>query len=966
MAKRMLIDATHPDETRVVVLSGKTVEEFDYETASKAQIKGNIYLAKVTRVEPSLQAAFIDYGGNRHGFLPFSEIHPDYYRIPIADREALIAEEARLRGEAVEAAADEAEGSGNGAEADEEREAEAESARARPRRRRASRAEADDEAQVGDGQGSVEEIAQETNVDTVGGEEVEDQARRRAQLLRRYKIQEVIKRRQVMLVQVTKEERGNKGAALTTYLSLAGRYCVLMPNTAKGGGISRKISNAADRRRLKSVVGEMSIPEGMAVIVRTAGSERTKAEIKRDYEYLLRLWDDVRGKTLQSTAPCQIHEEASLIKRAIRDLYDRDMDDVLVEGAEGYKAAKDFMKMLMPSHARKVKVYDDPGMPLFHRYQVESQLDAMYSPQVQLRSGGSIVLNPTEALVAIDVNSGRSTRERHIEETALKTNLEAADEVARQLRLRDLAGLIVIDFIDMEEPRHNREVERRLKEAMKVDRARIQLGRISPFGLLELSRQRLRPSLFETAMTHCQRCNGTGYVRAPDAAALVVLRALTEEGVRKGGGELEVKVPLEVALHMLNEKRAHVVELEQRFGLTVLVRADDRMGPADFEILRHSTEASPVHEARALPAPEEPEEEIAEEEEEEEEREERTAREPREGEEGGRRRPRRRRGGRRDRGEERPAAERAAGERTTGERSELPEPADEEEEEGEERGSEVRAAEDDDEERRGKRRRRGRRGGRRRSRRRQDEPGAEGQETAAAGATDEGQPEDGDGFGDMSEERPEVPPEMPYEAPEALPAAAAEAAPAESRSEPVAAEPETAEPAADAEAAPKKRTRRPRTRKAAEPAPAETGVAEATPAEGAAAQAEGAEPAASEAAAEETAEPKKPARRRRKTAAGDEAEAKAEAKPAAKKPATRSRRKPKAEVAAEAPAEAAAPNGAAEPAPAAESAAAGSPAPEAPAEPEATAEEAPAPAPAAASAESDQPRRKGWWNRLMS
>ncbi|MEX0758437.1 MAG: Rne/Rng family ribonuclease, partial [Tistlia sp.] len=419
-----------------------------------------------------------------------------------------------------------------------------------------------------------------------------------------------------------------------------------------GGGISRKIANAADRRRLKSVVGEMSIPEGMAVIVRTAGSQRTKAEIKRDYEYLLRLWDDVRGKTLQSTAPCQIHEEASLIKRAIRDLYDRDMEDVLVEGAEGYKGAKDFMKMLMPSHARKVKPYDDPSMPLFHRYQVESELDAMYSPQVQLRSGGSIVINPTEALVAIDVNSGRSTRERHIEETALKTNLEAADEVARQLRLRDLAGLIVIDFIDMEESRHNREVERRLKEAMKSDRARIQLGRISPFGLLELSRQRLRPSLFETAMMQCQRCIGTGYVRAPDAAALVVLRALTEEGVRKGGGEVEATLPLEVALYALNEKRPHLIELEQRFGLRVLVRAGDHMGPADFEIKRHSTEASPVHALREAPveAPEEEEEEL---EAEEEGAEERAPRETRDEEEGARRRPRRRRGGRGERGEER-------------------------------------------------------------------------------------------------------------------------------------------------------------------------------------------------------------------------------------------------------------------------------------------------------------------------
>ncbi len=1024
MAKRMLIDATHPDETRVVVLSGKTVEEFDYETASKAQVKGNIYLAKVTRVEPSLQAAFVDYGGNRHGFLPFSEIHPDYYRIPIADREALIAEEARLRGEAVEEAAEEADAAEGASDAAENGEAAAER---RPRRRRGRKSdgEADNgDAENGDGEakGGVEEVAQETNVDTVGGEEVEDSARRRAQLLRRYKIQEVVKRRQVMLVQVTKEERGNKGAALTTYLSLAGRYCVLMPNTAKGGGISRKISNASDRRRLKSVVGEMSIPEGMAVIVRTAGSERTKAEIKRDYEYLIRLWDDVRGKTLQSTAPCLIHEEASLIKRAIRDLYDRDMDDVLVEGPDGYKAAKDFMKMLMPSHARKVKPYGDSAMPLFHRYQVESQLDAMYSPQVQLRSGGSIVLNPTEALVAIDVNSGRSTRERHIEETALKTNLEAAEEVARQLRLRDLAGLIVIDFIDMEEPRHNREVERRLKDAMKGDRARIQLGRISPFGLLELSRQRLRPSLFETAMMQCHRCNATGYVRAPDAAALVVLRALTEEGVRKGGGELEVKVPLEVALHVLNEKRPHLIELEQRFGVSVSVQADAAMGPADFEIVRHSTEAVPaaIQEARQTVV------EVDEDEAPEAEAEADEEREERDEEEGGRRRSRRRRGGRRDRGEERAARADSAEEtrETPTDREADEEEADEEGEERTQERAEERRADDDDG--KGKRRRRGRRGGRRRSRRRRED-GTEAGELAAedaGGSRDEAFDDGSRGFGDMSDERDAEADDRHDEEQERAAAARSDAAarseavpaePTETEAEPVETEPVEAEPveagtvepepaeaapveaeAAEAEAEPKpaKRPRRSRTRKTA----AKTEAAEA--------DAESAAPAETAEAEAEAEKPKKPARRRRKTAAAAEAgEAAATAetgqgegesdsakpKAAAKKPATRTRRtrkkaepaepaaaekvaaeeaateEPAGETSAEPAGDPGSGNGAPAPAPtpAPASAEAARPAPSEDAEPAGTAS-APAPAGGPDEEQDDKPRRRGWWNRLMS
>ena len=606
MAKRMLIDATHPEETRVVVHSGSRLEEFDYETVSKKQLKGNIYLAKITRVEPSLQAAFVEYGGNRHGFLPFSEIHPDYYRIPIADREALLAEEKAFKSSTV---IDEEEaGEGNRKRGRNAKAAEEANATDAPDLQASQNDEApgnDEEPQDGDEESgstgveasnddspveqddTVEEIEGETSVDTLSGDDDEEAAERsRAKLLRKYKIQEVIKRRQVILVQVAKEERGNKGAALTTYLSLAGRYCVLMPNTNKGGGISRKISNASDRRRLKEILSELKIPEGIAVIVRTAGSQRNKTEIRRDYEYLMRLWNEIRELTLQSTAPALIHEEANLIKRAIRDLYSRDMEDVLVEGENSYKAAKSFMRTLMPSHAKKVQLYKDPSIPLFHRYKVEGQLDAMHNPTVQLRSGGYIVINPTEALVAVDVNSGKATRERHIEETALKTNLEAADEVARQVRLRDLAGLVVVDFIDMEESRHNREVERRLKEAMKNDRARIQLGRISPFGLLEMSRQRLRPSLVENSTLICPSCQGVGTVRTTESTALHVLRAVEEEGIRRTGGRLLISVPTAVALYMLNQKRARLFDIEQRYGFDIEVSADDSLSAPDYGLER--------------------------------------------------------------------------------------------------------------------------------------------------------------------------------------------------------------------------------------------------------------------------------------------------------------------------------------------------------------------------------------------
>ncbi|MEW5728785.1 MAG: ribonuclease E/G, partial [Pseudomonadota bacterium] len=570
MVKRMLIDATHPEETRVVVVNGTRLEELDVETSTKKQLKGNIYLAKVVRVEPSLQAAFVDYGGNRHGFLAFSEIHPDYFQIPVADRQALLA---------AQKAEDVRESNGNGASHDD-----------------AEPAEAPAEAAEGtDGETGVVEVAKPTTVETVGGDEASEQEleRRRARLLRNYKIQEVIKRRQIMLVQVVKEERGNKGAALTTYLSLAGRYCVLMPNTARGGGVSRKIVNATDRRRLKAIASELDCPEGMAVIVRTAGSERSKTEIKRDYEYLLRAWDQVRELTLKSTAPALVYEEASLIKRSIRDLYSRDIDEVLVEGDEGYRLAKDYMRMLTPSHAKKVQPYKDPTMPMFHRYQVETQLDAMHSPVVQLKSGGYIVISQTEALVAIDVNSGRATKERHIEETALKTNLEAADEVARQLRLRDLAGLIVIDFIDMEENRNNHAVERRLKDALKHDRARIQVGKISAFGLLELSRQRLRPSLQETTFTPCPHCAGTGLVRSVESAAVHVLRAIEEEGIRRRSAEVTVYVPTPIALYILNQKRDALAAIEERYQFRVYLAGDDELIPPNFRMDRIKAEGRP-------------------------------------------------------------------------------------------------------------------------------------------------------------------------------------------------------------------------------------------------------------------------------------------------------------------------------------------------------------------------------------
>ncbi|QKV18015.1 Rne/Rng family ribonuclease [Oricola thermophila] len=656
MSNKMLIDASHREETRVVVVKGNRLEEFDFESEHKKQIRGNIYLAKVTRVEPSLQAAFVDYGGNRHGFLAFSEIHPDYYQIPLADRQALLDEEERLaeqeddeadngesrrprkrrgnrkgRGrrngaqagvpeaepvamEAIladwEARQAETDDDGNGdssatmaaraeagddnvisepmpddedetsADGDDDEENGNRGRRGRRRGKAARGRSRDNEADADDD----DEDDDEDEIDTVGSDDAIEEARPRQRVTRRqYKIQEVIKRRQIILVQVVKEERGNKGAALTTYLSLAGRYSVLMPNTARGGGISRKITNAADRKRLKEIVKDLEVPKGMGVILRTAGANRTKAEIKRDYEYLMRLWDNVRELTLASTAPTLVYEEGSLIKRSIRDLYNKDISEILVAGEDAYREAKDFMRMLMPSHARMVQPWRDP-QPIFAKTGIEPQLDALIQPNVRLKSGGYLTINQTEALVAIDVNSGKSTREHSIEDTALQTNLEAAEEVARQLRLRDLAGLIVIDFIDMEENRNNRAVEKKLKDCLKNDRARIQVGRISHFGLMEMSRQRMRASVLESTMQPCPHCGGTGHVRSQQSVALHVIRSLEDYLMRNGKHHVQVRTDSDTALYILNHKRDTLTEMEGRFGLRIAIVADDDLGTDLFAI----------------------------------------------------------------------------------------------------------------------------------------------------------------------------------------------------------------------------------------------------------------------------------------------------------------------------------------------------------------------------------------------
>ena len=634
MSMRMLIDARHPEETRVAVVKGNRIEEFDFESAEHKQLKGNIYLAKVTRVEPSLQAAFIDYGGNRHGFLAFSEIHPDYYQIPKSDREALLREEAEHAAEEERLRSAEYESSEDDEAADED---------------------SSEEFDVVDSTATTSEAGTGSARSPVDESAADELRKKRQALRRRYKIQDVIQRRQVLLVQVVKEERGNKGAALTTYLSLAGRYCVLMPNTSHGGGISRKISNGADRKRLKSIMSDLKLPSTMGLIVRTAGLQRTKTEIKRDFDYLARLWDEIRERTLGSTAPALIYRDSDLIKRAIRDLYHREIEEVIVEGEEGYKAAKGFMKLLMPSHVRRVKLHSETT-PLFQRYGVEDQLSAMYQPIVQLKSGGYLVINPTEALVSIDINSGRSTREHNIEQTAYNTNLEAAQEIARQLRLRDMAGLIVIDFIDMEQSGHVRKVEKAMKDALKNDRARIQVGRISSFGLMEMSRQRLRTGVLEASTKPCPHCDGTGLMRTAASAGLSALRIIEDEAARGRGDRILLRAGKEAAVYVLNKKRAELADIEERYGVSIEILIDE-----GFEGARMTVDSSggrPIAAPRAEPAAiveEEDEPEVGEEDEEEtleislegEDGEDSRPRgEEREGERQGRRRRRRRRGGR--------------------------------------------------------------------------------------------------------------------------------------------------------------------------------------------------------------------------------------------------------------------------------------------------------------------------------
>ncbi|HZG28135.1 MAG TPA: ribonuclease E/G [Ensifer sp.] len=794
MADRMLIDASHEEETRVVVVRGNRIEEFDFESEHKKQLRGNIYLAKVTRVEPSLQAAFVDYGGNRHGFLAFAEIHPDYYQIPLADRQALLAEEAeQVRREdrddheepevAPVAVADPA--AAEQPEADlsalvtESVSVTGEEPAEKPKPRRKSRrkpkageeveaaAAAEPAAETAEaaaeaGEGASEEtssddgstpdvMAAEIETDTISEEFTPQRSRRRNRRddddddddqaekeviesvgaedameevpdrvvrkpRKQYRIQEVIKRRQILLVQVAKEERGNKGAALTTYLSLAGRYSVLMPNTARGGGISRKITQPTDRKRLKEIARGLEVPQGMGVILRTAGANRTKVEIKRDFEYLMRLWENVRTLTLNSTAPCLVYEEGSLIKRSIRDLYNKDISEIIVAGEEGYREAKDFMKMLMPSHAKVVQPYRDVH-PIFSRSGIEAQLDRMLQPQVTLKSGGYLIINQTEALVSIDVNSGRSTREHSIEETALATNLEAAEEVARQLRLRDLAGLVVIDFIDMEEKRNNRAVEKRLKDHLKNDRARIQVGRISHFGLLEMSRQRIRASVLESTTQVCSHCGGTGHVRSQSSVALHVLRGVEEYLLKNTTHDVTVRTTPDIALYLLNQKRGTIVDYEARFGLSIFIEADGSVGSQHFAIDRGDPVENPVKVESLmlmLPEPEEEDDIPVEEIDEEDEDDIVAAKAPAEAksdDQNGRKRKRRRRrrGGRReDQDGQNPQANAGQGD----DADEGDDEGDEGDDEADADGAPASASASDDQPKR-KRRRRGKRGGRR-------------------------------------------------------------------------------------------------------------------------------------------------------------------------------------------------------------------------------------------------------------
>ncbi|KZX88534.1 ribonuclease [Erythrobacter sp. HI0037] len=906
MATRMLIDARHQEETRVAVLKGNRIEEFDFESADHKQIKGNIYLAKVTRVEPSLQAAFVDFGGNRHGFLAFSEIHPDYYQIPKEDREALLEaeaeaaeEEARLRDEEE----DRGEMPGDEYDADDESSEALAEDLAEDGLEEVDTSDKDDVATIEEGQLDRDDDDDDDSEDDAengdGDEksrgrgrgkrgrgrrqgkgrartkEVDEARAKRMALRRRYKIQDVIQRRQVLLVQVVKEERGNKGAALTTYLSLAGRYTVLMPNSSHGGGISRKISSASDRKRLKQVVSDLSLPRTMGLIVRTAGLSRTKPEIKRDFDYLARLWDEIRERTLSSSAPALIHSDSDLIKRAIRDIYNREIEEVVVEGEDGYKSAKQFMKLLMPSHARRVKQYSDP-VPLFQRYGAEDQLKAMYDPVVQLKSGGYLVINPTEALVSIDINSGRSTKEHNIEQTALHTNLEAAREIARQLRLRDMAGLVVIDFIDQEHHSNTRKVEKAMKEALKNDRARIQVGRISSFGLMEMSRQRLRTGVLEATTRECPHCDGTGLVRTASSAGLSALRLIEDEAAKGKGSVIRLAASTEAAVYLLNEKRAELMEIEQRYHVTVEVVPEGEEEGAKMTVSSHGPK--PKDAPRFDPiVDDEIEDEVVDESDDE------------DSDDGGDDRPRkkrrRRRGGRgrnksRDRNDEQDGDD--------------SDDSDDDAEADRGEGGEG----DEDEDRSKKRRRRGgrRRGGRGRGRR-----------------SDEVNAEDAEQLEQVSEAVVE---DM-----------AVVAGPEDS--------PETAEAAADSEEKPKPKNRAPRKKKAA----ADDEAAKDTPADG---------------ETEEKPKPKKRAPRKKKSEAesvGDSdapsADAEAEAKPAPKKRAPR-KKKADAETVSESPAEPKA-------------------APETPEETPVAAEPAPAPAveeSAEAPAEAPKPKR-GWWQRTF-
>ena len=829
---KMLIDASHPEETRVVVVRGSRIEEFDFESQDKKQLRGNIYLARVTRVEPSLQAAFVEYGGNRHGFLAFSEIHPDYYQIPVADRQAL------LKAEADEAKADEEE-----AEEREEKEASGGRGKKRRRSRRSARTDGQDgdSAAAESAQGDVvseaapqnfdgnDDSSEDDEVDTVGAEDAIDEAQTRRRPVRRnYKIQEVIKRRQILLVQVVKEERGNKGAALTTYLSLAGRYSVLMPNTARGGGISRKITNPADRKRLKEVVKSLEVPEGMGVILRTAGANRTKAEIKRDYDYLMRLWEKVRTLTLQSVAPALVYEEGSLIKRSVRDLYNKDIDQILVAGEEGYREAKDFMRMLMPSHAKVVQPYRD-SVPIFARNGIEAQLDKMLQPQVTLKSGGYIIINQTEALVAIDVNSGRSTKEHSIEDTALQTNLEAAEEIARQLRLRDLAGLIVIDFIDMEENRNKRAVEKRLKECLKNDRARIQVGRISHFGLLEMSRQRIRTSVLESTMQPCPHCGGTGHVRSESSVALLVVRAIEEYLLKDARSDITVRTPSSTALYLLNHKRSNLIELENRFGVTITVETDEELEGQHYAIVKgQAATRRPLPNLNAapplLPEPEEIEDEAENDAESETGEEAAAVGDEEAGGSSRKRRRRRRRRGGRDRGSEQAATEVSEeASQSTEEPAESPAEA----------AAEQPPAEDTEGER--KKRHRGKRGGRRR---REAQAASEDEQQQGAETADEAAGDEPD-----------------------------KAEPAEAASPQEAVEPVESKPAEEKADAEKQPAKKPRRRRAAQKAEEETVSEPSANAEPGAVDAEsaGAEPTQGEGGDETKAAAEKPRSTRRRS-----------------------------------------------------------------------------------------------------